>query len=65
MCLIDECGMLIDELRDDPAFVAALAGLRDAITAAITPTDTRGKASRYGAVAERLVEVVGRLETQR
>ena len=65
MCLIDECGMLIDELRDDPAFVAALAGLRDAITAAITPSDTRGVMGRYAEVAERLVEVVGRLDTQR
>jgi hypothetical protein len=65
MCLIDECGMLVDELRDDPAFVDALAGLRDAITAAITPSDNRGVATRYADVAERLVEVVGRLEAQR
>ena len=65
MNLIDECGMLVDELRDDPAFVAALAGLRDAITAAITPTDARGVAARYAEVAERLVEVAGRLNSQR
>lgn len=65
MNLISECGLLVDELRDDPAFVAALAGLRDAITAAITPSDTRGVRGRYADVAERLVEVVGRLESQR
>ena len=65
MCLIDECGMLVDELRDDPAFVAALAGLRDAITAAITLSDTRGVAARYEEVAERLVEIAGRLNSQR
>ena len=65
MCLIDECGMLVDELRDDPAFVAALAGLRDAITAAIAPPDARGVAARYAEVAERLVKVAGRLNSQR
>ena len=65
MCLIDECGMLVDELRDDPAFVAALAGLRDAITAAITPTDTRGVRDRYAEVAERLVEVIKLVDSQR
>lgn len=65
MNLIGECGMLVDELRDDPAFVAALAGLRDAITAAITPSDTPGVAARYTDMAESLVELVGRLESQR
>jgi len=65
MCLIDECGMLVEELRDDPAFVDALAGLRDAITAAITPSATPGVAARYADMAESLVEVVGRLEAQR
>ena len=56
MTVIDECEMLVDELRDDAAFVAALAGLRDAITDAITVADTRGKAFRFGDVAERLVQ---------
>ena len=65
MCLIDECGMLVDELRDDPAFVAALAGLRDAITDAITATDTRGITGLYGEVATRLVEVIELVDAQR
>lgn len=65
MTVIDECGMLVDELRDDAAFVDALAGLRDAITDASTTADARGKASRFGDVAERLVEIIERLEMQR
>jgi hypothetical protein len=65
MSVMDECGMLVDELRDDPAFVDALAALRDAITDAITATDRRGVASLYRDVGERLVDVVTRLEAQR
>lgn len=65
MSVIEECGVLVDELRDDPAFVDALAALRDAITAAIKATDTRGVAARYADVAGRLVDVVTRLEAQR
>ncbi|NCA17354.1 MAG: hypothetical protein EBS90_09980 [Betaproteobacteria bacterium] len=65
MSMIDECGMLVDELRDDPAFVESLTGLRDAITDAVLATDTRGVAGRYRAVAECLVEIVDRLESQR
>lgn len=65
MGVIDECGMLVDELRDDPAFVNALAGLRDAITDAIATAETRGKGFRFSTVAERLVEILERLDSQR
>lgn len=65
MSVMDECEMLVDELRDDPAFKQMLAGLRDAITDALANTGTRGVASLYGDVAERLVEIVGRLDAQR
>jgi hypothetical protein len=65
MCLIDECGMLVDELRDDPAFKDALAGLRDAITDALAATDTRGITGLYGEVAKRLVEVIKVVDAQR
>ena len=65
MSMTDECEMLVDELRDDPAFVESLTGLRDAITDAITATDSRGVAGRFHTVAERLVEIVDRLEWQR
>lgn len=65
MTVIDECGMLVDELWDDAVFVDALAGLRDVITDAITTADTRGKSSRFGDVAERLVGIIERLERQR
>ncbi len=65
MSVMDECEMLVDELRDDPAFKQALTELRDAITEAVTDTDLRGVSSRYRDVAERLVEVVEMLEAQR
>ena len=65
MGVIEEYEMLVDELRDDSAFVAALAGLRDAITAAITLSDTRGVRGRYADVAERLVEVIKLVDAQR
>jgi len=65
MCMIDECGMLVDELRDDSAFKDALAGLRDAITDALAATDTRGVRSLYGDVSQRLVEVIKLVDAQR
>ena len=65
MSMINECRVLVDELRNDPAFKEALKGLRDAIADAIANNDTPGVAARYADMAENLVEVVGWLEAQR
>jgi tRNA G26 N,N-dimethylase Trm1 len=65
MSVIEECGMLVDELRDDPAFVEALSELRDAISDALAATDTRGIRARYETVAEHLAGIIESLEAQR
>lgn len=65
MGLIKECGMLVDELRNDPAFVDALTRLRDAISGMVDRRQTRGMAAKCESVTERLVDVIERLEAQR
>jgi hypothetical protein len=64
MGVIEECGMLVDELRDDPGFKDALMDLHDAI-ARCASGGTRGRGQRFAVVAQRLVEVIERLEAQR
>lgn len=65
MGMTDECEMLVDELRDDQEFRTSLTCLRDAITEAITATDTRSLATRFRDVAKWLVQIVNRLDSQR
>lgn len=65
MSVIDECGVLVDELRDDPAFVDSLAKLRTALTVALMASHPRDRKAEYAKVAQRLVEVIERLDSQR
>lgn len=64
MSLIEECGMLVEELRDDPAFKDALMDLHDAIARCATG-GMRLRRERFAAVAQRLTVVLERLESQR
>lgn len=65
MGVIEECEMLVDELRDDAAFVDALNKLRNALTLALTASHPTDRKTQYGKVAERLVKIIERLEAQR
>lgn len=65
MGVIEECGMLVDELRDDPAFTLLLYRLRDCIGRALRPAHPTLQQERYAELARWLVEVLERLESQR
>jgi hypothetical protein len=57
--------MLVDELRDDPAFVDALTRLRGALSLALMASHPNDRKAKYAKVAERLIEVYERLDEQR
>lgn len=65
MSALDECGMLVNELREDAGFVDSLSQLRNAITAALMASHPTDRKATYASVAERLVEVIDRLEMSR
>ena len=65
MSVIEECGTLVDELRDDPTFVDALSKLRGALTLALMASHPTDRKTRYSTLAERLVEIIKRLEARR
>ena len=65
MGVIEECGMLVDELRDDATFVDSLSRLRGALALALMASHPNERQKNYATVAQRLVEVMVRLEAQR
>ena len=65
MGVIEECGMLVDELRDDPAFVDLLTTLRCRLTLALAASHPNERKQHYANVATCLQRVIERLEAQR
>ena len=65
MCVIDECEMLVGELRNDPAFDLLLHRLHDCIGRARRPAHPTLKRERYAELARWLAELMERLEAQR
>ena len=65
MGVIEEYEMLVDELRDDPAFHLLLFWLHDCIGRALRPAHPTLRNARFAELAERLVETIKRLEAQR
>ena len=65
MGVIDECGVLVDELRDDPAFVDALCSLRGRLIEALAASHPKDRKMRYAKVATALQDIFRRLEAQR
>lgn len=65
MGVIEECEMLVQELRDDPAFHLLLFRLHDCIGRALRPARPTLRNARFAELAERLVETIERLEAQR
>lgn len=65
MGVIEECGMLVDELRDDPAFVDSLSQLRMSLAYALAAAHPNDRKKRYAEFAQRLAAILERLEAQR
>lgn len=69
MSVIEECEMLVNELADvlrgDPAFQLLLFQLRDCLGLALRPANPTLKKARFAEVAERLLQIWERLQSQR
>lgn len=63
--VIEECGMLVDELRHDPAFDLLLYRLHDCIGRALRSAHPTLKQERYAELSRWLVELMERLKAQR
>ena len=60
-----EYQMIVDELRDDAAFVNALTVLRTALLAALHASHPDQRRDRYADLAKHLANVYGQLEQKR
>lgn len=60
-----EYTLIVDELRDDPAFVDLLTTLRGRLSLALSASHPKERKQRYASVADCLRVVFERLEARR
>jgi hypothetical protein len=60
-----EYRMIVDELRDDAAFVNALTALRTALTAALNASHPTQRRDRYADLSRHLAQVYAQLNARR